>query len=166
MEDIRNVADLLRPVYDETDAVDGFASIEVNPHLARKTEETISDARRIFAALDRPNVMIKVPGTPEGVPAIRQLISEGINVNTTLIFSLDAYAMVREAYISGLEILVKNGGDPGKVSGVASFFDADPPAGELLSRRRPEPAAREPLAQPCASAVRQLDQRGLPGHAV
>ena len=122
MEDIRNVADLLRPVYDQTDAVDGFASIEVNPHLARKTEETISDARRILAALDRPNIMIKVPGTPEGVPAIRQLISEGINVNTTLIFSLDAYAMVREAYISGLETLVKNGGDPGKVAGVASFF--------------------------------------------
>ena len=122
IEDIRDVADLLRPVYDETDGVDGYASIEVNPHLARKTDETITNARRLFAALDRPNVLIKVPGTPEGVPAIRRLISEGINVNTTLIFSLDAYAQVREAYISGLEILAENGGDPSRVAGVASFF--------------------------------------------
>ena len=122
MEDIRDVADLLRPRDDETDGVDGYASIEVSPHLAGKTDETIADARRLFAALDRPNVMIKVPGTPEGVPAIRRLISEGINVNTTLIFSLDAYAHVREAYISGLEALVENGGDPGRVAGVASFF--------------------------------------------
>ena len=122
MEDIRDVADMLLPIYDETDGVDGFASIEVNPHLARKTDDTIAEARRLFAALDRPNVMIKVPGTPEGVPAIRRLISEGINVNTTLIFSLDAYAQVREAYISGLEILSENGGDLSRVAGVASFF--------------------------------------------
>ena len=122
IEDIRDVADLLRPVYDETDGADGYASIEVNPHLARKTDETITNARRLFAALDRPNVLIKVPGTPEGVPAIRRLISEGINVNTTLIFSLDAYTQVREAYISGLEILAENGGDPSRVAGVASFF--------------------------------------------
>ncbi len=122
IEDIQAAADLLRPVYDSADGADGFASLEVNPHLARDTEGTIEAARRLFAALDRPNVMIKVPATPEGIPAIRSLIADGININVTLIFSLDMYALVREAYITGLQDLITSGGDPSRVSSVASFF--------------------------------------------
>ena len=122
IEDIRDAADLLSPVYERTKGADGFASIEVSPHLASNTEGTVAEARRLYATLQRPNVMIKVPATPEGIPAIRQLIGEGINVNVTLIFSLDAYAQVREAYISGLEDLLSRGGDLSGVSSVASFF--------------------------------------------
>ena len=122
IEDIRDVADLLRPVYDATSGRDGYASLEVNPHLAADTEGTVAEARRLFAELDRPNVMIKVPATPEGIPAVRQLISEGINVNITLIFALDMYAKVRYAYLDGLDKLASNGGDVSKVGSVASFF--------------------------------------------
>ena len=121
-EDIRDAADLLRPVYDQTGGADGFASYEVSPHLAHDTEGTIAEAKRLFTVLDRANVMIKVPATPEGIPAVRQLISDGINVNTTLIFSLEAYDKVREAYIGGLEELAKSGGDVSKPTAVASFF--------------------------------------------
>ena len=120
--DIQAAADILRPVYDSTGGADGFASLEVNPHLARDTAGTVAEARRLFAALDKPNAMIKVPATPEGVPAVRALISEGINVNVTLIFSLDMYAKVREAYLDGLEALIESGGDPSRTSSVASFF--------------------------------------------
>ena len=122
MEDIRAAADLLKPVYDSTGGADGFASLEVNPHLAHDTKGTVAEARRLFAALDRPNVMIKVPATPEGIPAVKQLIGDGINVNITLIFSLKAYEQVREAYVAGLESLVRAGGDISKVASVASFF--------------------------------------------
>lgn len=122
IEDIRDTADLLRPVYDRTEGVDGYASLEVSPHLAFDTEGTIEDARRLFAALDRPNVLIKVPATPEGVPAVQTLIGEGININVTLIFSLEVYKDVREAYISGLERLAETGGDLTGVASVASFF--------------------------------------------
>ena len=122
MEDIRAAADLLRPVYDRTDGVDGYVSLEVNPHLARDTEGTTSEARRLFAALRRPNVMIKVPATAEGIPAVRSLIADGINVNVTLIFSRDVYRQVSEAYIMGLEDLDRAGGDVSKVASVASFF--------------------------------------------
>ena len=122
IEDIQAAADLLRPVYDQTDGVDGYASLEVNPHLSDNTEGTIAEARRLFSLLDRPNVLIKVPATPEGMPAIRKLIGEGINVNITLIFALDAYDSVREAYISGLEDLTASGRDPSLVASVASFF--------------------------------------------
>jgi transaldolase/glucose-6-phosphate isomerase len=122
IEDIVSVAELLAPVYQRTGGADGFASLEVNPHLAHDTQGTISEARRLFALMDKPNIMIKVPATPEGIPAIRQLISDGINVNVTLIFSLKAYADVREAYISGLEALSRSGDDPATVSSVASFF--------------------------------------------
>ncbi|MDP6452365.1 MAG: transaldolase [SAR202 cluster bacterium] len=121
-EDIVAVADLLAPVYHRTGGADGFASLEVNPHLARDTQGTISEARRLYDLMGRPNVMIKVPATPEGIPAIRQLISDGINVNVTLIFSAKTYADVREAYISGLEAFSRSGGDPSTVSSVASFF--------------------------------------------
>ena len=122
IEDIRDAADLLMPVYERTAGGDGFASIEVSPHLARDTAGTVAEARRLHSELGRPNVMIKVPATPEGIPAIRALIGEGINVNVTLIFSLDAYARVRDAYIGGLEDLESAGGDPADVASVASFF--------------------------------------------
>lgn len=122
VEDIESVAGLLAPVYHRTAGADGFVSLEVNPHLAHDTQGTIAEARRLFARLDRPNLMIKVPATPEGIPAIRQLISEGINVNVTLTFSLDAYSQVREAYISGLEARSNAGEDISRVSSVASFF--------------------------------------------
>ena len=123
IDDVRDAADVLRPVYDSSNRADGFVSIEVNPLLAAKTDETIAEARRLHAAIDRPNIMIKVPGTPEGVPAIRKLISEGINVNVTLLFSLSAYAAAAKAYVDGLADYVESGGDDlGGISGVASFF--------------------------------------------
>ncbi|HEV2960957.1 MAG TPA: transaldolase, partial [Candidatus Angelobacter sp.] len=122
IRDIQDAADLLRPVYKGTNGRDGYVSLEVSPKLARLTQESIDEARRLWAAVGRPNVMIKIPGTPEGVPAIRQLISEGINVNVTLLFSQDAYAKVAEAYIAGLEAAQKAGKDLSKIAGVASFF--------------------------------------------
>ena len=122
IEDIQMAADVLRPVYDETDGDDGYVSLEVSPDLAHDTEGTIEEARRFFAAVDRPNVMIKVPATAEGIPAIETLIGEGINVNVTLMFSLDQYDAVSEAYISGLETLDANGGELSQVASVASFF--------------------------------------------
>ena len=122
LDDIRQAADLLHPVYDETDGADGYVSLEVSPNLAYDTEGTIAEARRLFAALGRPNVMIKVPATPDGIPAIETLIGDGINVNVTLIFSLAHYEAVAEAYIAGLEKLVAKGGDVSKVASVASFF--------------------------------------------
>ncbi len=122
LKDIGHAADLLRSIYHSSNCQDGYVSLEVNPKLARDTEGTIEQAKQLFAALDRPNIMIKVPATPEGIPAIKKLISEGININITLMFSLDHYDAVAEAYISGLEELVENGGDPAKVSSVASFF--------------------------------------------
>ncbi len=121
-EDIRAAADVLRPVYERTGGADGFASLEVSPRLAHDTDATVEAALRLFDALDRPNVMIKVPATPEGIPAIRELISQGVNVNVTLIFSLDMYSKVREAYVSGLEDLAHSGDDLSAVSSVASFF--------------------------------------------
>ena len=122
LADIRAAANLLAPVYRRTEARDGYASLEVSPGLAHDTEGTVIEARRLFKALGRPNAMIKVPATPEGIQAVRRLIGEGINTNVTLIFSLDAYAQVREAYIAGLEDLQRTGGDVRKVASVASFF--------------------------------------------
>ena len=120
--DIRDAADLLRPVFDATGGADGFASFEVSPRLAHDTEGTIHEARRLFSDIDRPNIMIKVPATPEGTPAIETLIGEGINVNVTLIFSLESHRRVVNAYISGLERLNERDGDLSSVSSVASFF--------------------------------------------
>lgn len=121
-DDIRCAADLLRPAHDASGGADGFACLEVSPRLAHDTEGTVAEALRLFAALDRPNAMIKVPATPEGIPAIRRLIGSGINVNVTLIFSLQAHCDVMESYISGLEDLAAAGGDLSGVSSVASFF--------------------------------------------
>ena len=122
IDDIRAAADLLRPIYDNSGGDDGYASLEVSPALANDTQGTILEAQRLFAALDRPNVMVKVPATPEGIPAIRSLIGQAINVNVTLIFSRDAYRQVADAYIGGLEDLAESGGDVSKVASVASFF--------------------------------------------
>jgi transaldolase/glucose-6-phosphate isomerase len=122
IEDIRRAADILRPVYDRTSSVDGYVSLEVSPELAHETDGTIAEARRLFATLHRPNVMIKVPATPAGIPAIEALIGEGINVNVTLMFSLDHYDAVAGAYIAGLEKLAAAGGDLSSVASVASFF--------------------------------------------
>jgi transaldolase len=121
-EDIRTAASVLRPVYDRTAGTDGYVSLEVNPKLAHDTGGTIAEARRLFATLECPNVMIKVPATQAGIPAIETLIGEGINVNVTLIFSLDHYRAVAGAYLAGLEKLAAAGGDLFRVASVASFF--------------------------------------------
>ena len=137
IEDIRAAADLLRLTYDRTERADGYASLEVSPHLAYDTDGTVAEARRLFATLDRSNVMIKVPATSEGIPAVRRLIGQGINVNVTLTFSLDAYRNVRQAYIDGLEDLEHSGGDVSRVASVASFFVSrvDTAVDKLLEER-------------------------------
>jgi len=122
VKDIQDAADLLRIVYDQTKRRDGYVSLEVSPYLANKTDETVAEARRLWREVGRENVMIKVPGTAAGIPAFRQLISEGINVNVTLLFAQEVYEKVAEAYISGLEEFSRRGGDLHRVASVASFF--------------------------------------------
>jgi transaldolase / glucose-6-phosphate isomerase len=122
IEDIQHAADALRPAYEETSRQDGYVSLEVSPYLAMNTEATVAEARRLWRAVDRENLMIKVPATKAGVAAIRQLIGDGINVNMTLLFSQQVYEDVVDAYLAGLEHLVAQGGDPAKISSVASFF--------------------------------------------
>ena len=122
IKDIQDVADQLRPVYDETKHLDGYVSLEVSPYLANDTEKTLVEARRLWKTVNRPNLMVKVPATEAGIPAIKTLIGEGININVTLLFSQDAYHRVADAYIAGLENLAKNGGDISRVASVASFF--------------------------------------------
>lgn len=120
--DVQNAADEFRSVYEKTDDKDGYVSLEVNPHLAKDTEGTLEEAHRLWAALNRPNVFIKVPATSEGLPAIRQLISEGINVNVTLLFGLPRYRQVAQAYIAGLEARAAQGKPVKHIASVASFF--------------------------------------------
>ena len=120
--DVKGAADEFRAVYDETKARDGYVSLEVNPHLAHDTKGTVVEARRLWRALNRPNVFIKVPATAEGLPAIQQLISEGINVNITLLFGLPRYRQVAAAYLAGLEARVARGESVEQVASVASFF--------------------------------------------
>jgi len=122
VEDVQRAADLFRPLYDAVAGQDGFVSLEVNPHLAHDTQGTVAEARHLWQALARPNVLIKVPATKAGLPAIRQLIAEGINVNVTLLFGLPRYREVAEAYISGLEDRAAAGQPLGRVASVASFF--------------------------------------------
>ena len=122
IRDIQDAADVLRPVYESSKFRDGYVSLEVSPLLALKTQETIDEARRLWKAVNRGNVMIKIPGTAEGLPAIRQAIGEGINVNVTLLFAQEVYEKVAEAHIAGLEDLAKRGGNLKKIGGVASFF--------------------------------------------
>jgi transaldolase len=122
IEDLQRAADLLRPVYQASNGRDGFVSLEVSPHLAYDTQETIKEARRLWSVLDRPNSLIKVPATVAGVAAIRQLIADGISVNATLLFSLQRYREVVEAYLDGLEVRAQQGKALAAVSSVASFF--------------------------------------------
>lgn len=122
VQDIQTAAGLLRPVYDRLKAHDGYVSLEVSPYLANDTQGTIEEARRLWQWVDRPNLMVKVPGTEAGVPAIRALIEDGLNINVTLLFSIDAYKAVAEAYIAGLEARAAKGQDISKIASVASFF--------------------------------------------
>ena len=122
LHDIAAAADLLRPVWENTQSHDGYVSIEVRPTLAHDTAGTVAEARRLFSALSRPNIMIKVPGTPEGIPAVETLIGEGINVNVTLLFAIQAYEAAAQAYIAGLQRRAAAGGDISRVASVASFF--------------------------------------------
>src|SRR5262245_30342238 len=120
--DIRSAADVLRTVYDATEGVDGFVSFEVEPRLARDTAGTIEAARRLWARIDRPNVLIRIPGTPEGLQAIERSTADGINVNVTLLFAVEAYAGVAAAYQRGIERRVEAGGPVDRIASVASFF--------------------------------------------
>ncbi|WP_396222667.1 transaldolase [Gemmatimonas sp.] len=120
--DVRQACDAFRSIYDHTHGVDGFVSLEVSPDLARDAAATVAEAHRLWAIVDRPNLMIKVPGTPEGAEAIRQLIADGINVNVTLLFSVDAHARVIEAYLAGLEARAAAGLPIDRIGSVASFF--------------------------------------------
>jgi transaldolase len=121
-KDIRNACDILKPIYEETDGLDGYVSIEVPPNIALDTEKSLAEARRYYQAIDRPNVMIKIPGTKEGLPAVEQAIYEGININITLLFSVQSYIDTAWAYIRGLERRVAEGKEISKIASVASFF--------------------------------------------
>jgi len=121
-KDVQSAADVFRPLYEETYGKDGYVSLEVNPNLAHDTVHTIEEGRRLWATLNRPNVLIKVPATVEGLPAIRKLISDGINVNVTLLFDLQRYKKVAEAYIAGITDRINEGKSINKIASVASFF--------------------------------------------
>src|SRR5258708_8103599 len=139
--DIQNAADVLRPVYKQSERADGFVSLEVSPYIARDTAATVAEARRLWKAVDRENVMIKVPATEEGIPAIRTLLGEGINVNITLLFSRSAYRQVAEAYLDGLELYVAAGGRPDPLSSVATFFvrPLAPPLDKFIAQHLNKP---------------------------
>jgi transaldolase len=122
IRDIRTVADMMLPIYERTNRQDGYVSLEVSPDLAHDTEATLSEARRLWKMVDRSNLMIKIPATPEGLPAVRQTLLEGMNINITLIFSIDDYHKVADAYISALEERMAGGKDISHIASVASFF--------------------------------------------
>jgi transaldolase/glucose-6-phosphate isomerase len=122
IRDIQDAADIFRPVYQDSKRRDGYVSLEVSPYLARDTQGTLAEARRLWKTVGRENIMIKVPGTAEGIPAVQQLISDGININVTLLFAQEVYKKVAEAYIAGLEQHAARGGDVSKTASVASFF--------------------------------------------
>ena len=154
-EDIRAAADILRPVWDATDGADGYVSLEVSPHLAEDTEGTLASARDLSSRVDRPNLMIKVPATAAGIPAIETLISEGIHVNVTLMFSLAHYEAVAGAYLRGLA----RAPEPRRVASVASFFVSRVDSKGRRRPRRPGDAGGEGPAR--HGRHRQL-QDGLP----
>jgi transaldolase / glucose-6-phosphate isomerase len=141
VEDIRNAADVLRPVYEATGHRDGYVSIEVSPDLAMRTDATVEEARRLWRSVGRDNLMIKVPATTPGLAAIRRITGDGINVNITLLFSQKVYEGVVEAYLGGLEDLVARGGDPARIASVASFFVSriDAAVDKLIDARLAQP---------------------------
>jgi transaldolase len=141
VRDIQDACDIFMPVYDQTEHRDGYVSLEVAPELAFDTEGTITRARLVWEMVDRPNLLVKIPATKEGLPAIEESIAAGISVNVTLIFSLERYRAVAQAYIRGLERLVEGGGDPSKVASVASFFVSRV---DTETDRRLEEVGREP----------------------
>ncbi len=122
VKDVQDACDILQSVYEDSDGADGFVSLEVSPYLARHTKQTMVEARRLFQAVNRPNCLIKIPGTIEGIPAIEQMLYEGVNVNITLLFSIERYEAVAEAYIRALERRLNEGRDIEKIASVASFF--------------------------------------------
>ncbi|HEU0001402.1 MAG TPA: transaldolase [Ktedonobacteraceae bacterium] len=122
IQDVRTVADMLRPIYDRTNMADGYVSLEVSPKLAHDTHATLAEVRRFWKMVDRPNLFIKIPATPEGIPAIQMALTEGININITLIFSIEAYRDVTEAYLNALEDRRASGKDISHIASVASFF--------------------------------------------
>jgi len=153
VEDVRRAADVLRGVYEESGGADGFVSLEVSPELADDTKGTIAEARRLWAAVDRPNLMIKVPGTAAGVPAVRQLLVEGIHVNVTLLFARGAYAAVAEAYLEALEERAAEGLPIDRSASVASFFVSR--IDTLIDRRLDERLAEvSPSERPRLEALR------------
>lgn len=158
--DIQAACDLFAELYQQTNGGDGFVSLEVSPYIANDTEQTIAEARRLFATVGRPNVMIKVPATPAGIPAIEQLISESININITLMFSMVHYEAVASAYINGLRKLAANGGDPGRVASVASFFVSrvDTAVDNQLAELN-NPAANELMGKVAIANARVVYQR-------
>ena len=159
IEDIRMAADLLRPVHDAAGGGDGFVSLELPPSLSTDTAQSVTEAKRLFTTIGRPNVFIKVPGTPEGIPAVEELIAEGINVNITLLFSLDGYQQVMEAYLRGLERRVEQGQPVHDINSVASFFvsrvdtEVDHRIDQLLSRNPDEATRRRLIALQGKSAI-------------
>jgi len=178
IEDVQRAADLFRPLYDESQGRHGFVSLEVSPHLAYDTQGTIEQVRYLWSELDRPNVMIKVPGTEEGLPAIEQLTADGINVNVTLLFGLPRYQEVADAYISGLETRLSAGEPVDRIASVASFFLSritvlvDPMLEEMIEAGGPqaEKAARVRGETAIASAklayqiYQQIFEGPRPGH--
>ena len=165
VDDIRRTADLFRPLYDASDGRHGFVSLEVNPHLARDIDGTLAEARRLWSALDRPNVFIKVPATLEGLTCIEQLIGEGININVTLLFGLPRYREVAEAYIAGLEARRRKNQPLARVASVASFFLSridvliDPLLTQLVERGGEQASqARELKGQVAIASARQAYQ--------
>lgn len=158
--DIQAACDLFADLYASSDGGDGYVSLEVSPYLANDTDGTIAEARRLHKDVNRPNLMIKVPATAAGVPAIRQLISEGINVNVTLMFNMAHYEAVAKAYMDGLKTLVENGGDPQKVASVASFFVSrvDTAVDDALSASD-DPAAAELMGKVAVANSKVVYQR-------
>ena len=151
IEDIRSAADLFRPVYDRTGGEDGFVSVEVSPDLAWDTRASIEEARRLWNAIERPNLMVKIPGTAEGLPAIRECLAEGININITLLFSVDRYHEVMDMWFAAMEQRVERGDPVDRIASVASFFvcrvdtKVDPRIEERLARMADE--ERGPLEE-------------------
>jgi len=145
IRDIQDAADVLRPVYDRTKKHDGYVSMEVSPYLANKTQETIDEALRLWKAVDRPNLMIKIPGTPAGVPAIETVLREGVNVNVTLLFSQDMYEEVAWAFVRALEQRAAKGQDLAGIAGVASFFVSriDAAVDAMIDERLPQGAPEQ-----------------------